>query len=121
MSWEVWLWEDVESWVLALDEDSYDLVAAAIDQLAQDGPTLGRPLVDRIQSSRHDNMKELRPGSAGGTEVRVLFAFDVRRRAILLVAGDKSGQWTQWYSDNVPIADARFDEWQAQAQEEDDG
>ncbi|MDR1430566.1 MAG: type II toxin-antitoxin system RelE/ParE family toxin [Propionibacteriaceae bacterium] len=41
----------------------------------------------------------------------MLFAFDARRRAILLVAGDKSGRWNQWYDQNVPIADDRFDEW----------
>jgi hypothetical protein len=61
---------------LALDDGSYDLVAAAIDKLADDGPALGRPLVDRIKASRHHNMKELRPDSAGPTEIRILFAFD---------------------------------------------
>ena len=55
--------------------------------------------------------KELRPGSAGRSEIRVLFAFDPKRRAILLVAGDKAGKWKQWYDKNIPIADDRFDEW----------
>ena len=54
-------------------------------------------------------MKELRPGSAGRTELRVLFAFDPQRVAILLVAGDKQGQWKRWYDNNIPIADDRFD------------
>jgi hypothetical protein len=58
-------------------------------------------------------MKELRPGSIGGTEVRILFAFDPQRRAVLLVAGDKSGQWEAWYEDNIPVADDRYDEWLA--------
>ena len=58
-------------------------------------------------------MKELRPGSTGRTEVRVLFAFDTRRRAILLVGGDKSKDWKGWYKVNIPIADDRFDEHQA--------
>jgi hypothetical protein len=57
-------------------------------------------------------MKELRPGSTGRTEVRVLFAFDRARRAILLVGGDKSDDWSGWYRLNVPIADARFAEHQ---------
>ena len=56
-------------------------------------------------------MKELRPGSSGRSEIRILFAFDPKRRAILLVAGDKAGKWTQWYDRNIPIADDRFDEW----------
>lgn len=58
-------------------------------------------------------MKELRPGSTGRTEVRVLFAFDRRRRAILLMGGDESKDWKGWYKVNVPIADDRFDEHQA--------
>jgi hypothetical protein len=53
-------------------------------------------------------MKELRPGSAGRTEIRVLFAFDKERKAILLVGGDKSEDWNRWYKENIPIADARF-------------
>jgi hypothetical protein len=111
--WEVLLHDDVSAWFLDLaddDPETASLVEAAIDKLADDGPTLGRPLVDRIKGSRHHNMKELRPGSAGGSEVRVLFAFDPRRQAILLVAGDKSGSWKTWYAQNVPVADDRYDE-----------
>ena len=72
-------------------------------------PPSVRPLVDTVKSSRHKNMKELRPGSTGRSEIRVLFAFDPKRRAILLVGGDKSGNWSNWYKVNVPIADERFD------------
>lgn len=54
-------------------------------------------------------MKELRPGSAGTTELRILFIFDRERRAIRLVAGDKQGQWSDWYRRNIPIADDRYD------------
>lgn len=53
-------------------------------------------------------MKELRPGSTGSTEIRILFAFDPNRRAILLVAGDKSGNWSKWYDDNIPVAEDRY-------------
>ncbi|MFT3799199.1 type II toxin-antitoxin system RelE/ParE family toxin [Microbacterium sp.] len=111
MSWDVRLWEDVESWVLGLDDVTYNLVAAAITRLESEGPALGRPTADRIKGSRHHNMKELRPGSAGRSEIRILFAFDPKRRAILLIAGDKAGRWKQWYDQNIPIADDRFDEW----------
>ncbi|MFZ2238797.1 MAG: type II toxin-antitoxin system RelE/ParE family toxin [Gordonia amarae] len=111
MSWDVRLWADVESWVLGLDDETYNLVAAAIARLESEGPTLGRPTADRIKGSRHHNMKELRPGSAGRSEVRILFAFDPRRRAILLIAEDKAGRWKHWYDLNIPIADGRFDDW----------
>jgi hypothetical protein len=58
-------------------------------------------------------MKELRPGSTGRTEVRVLSAFDKKRKAILLVGGDKSTDWTGWYTRNIQVADDRLDEHQA--------
>jgi hypothetical protein len=78
--------------------------------LAEFGPALGRPLVDTIHRSRHRNMEELRPGSKGRSEVRILFAFDPRRRAVMLVAGDKSYDWDKWYTRNIKVADDLFDE-----------
>lgn len=81
--------------------------------LAEEGPVLPRSLVDRIKGSRHHNMKELRPASAGSSELRILFAFDPQRQAVLLVAGDKSGNWKRWYETNIPIADDRLDQWLA--------
>ena len=53
-------------------------------------------------------MKEIRAGS-----VRVLFVFDPERQAILLVGGDKAGQWQRWYVENIPIADDRYDKYLA--------
>ena len=85
----------------------------AIDKPAEAGPTLGRPLVDRIKASRYHHMKELRPASSGRTEIRILFAFDPAQQAVLLVAGDKSGNWHGWYRDNLKIADDRYAEWLA--------
>jgi hypothetical protein len=102
--------ELVEDWLAALDQSSYEQVVAALELLAERGPQLGRPLVDTVVGSRHKNLKELRPGSSGRSELRVLFAFDPERRAILLVAGDKAGDWAKWYRVNVPIADSRFAE-----------
>ena len=55
-------------------------------------------------------MKELRPGSTGTSEVRILFAFDPARQAILLVAGDKAGRWQRWYDMAIPLADDRYDD-----------
>ncbi|WP_424950302.1 type II toxin-antitoxin system RelE/ParE family toxin [Deinococcus sp.] len=111
MAWEVVLLSEVADWYEALDDQTAELVTAAIDLLAELGPTLGRPLVDTLQGSRLANLKELRPGSAGGSELRVLFAFDPRRQAVLLTAGDKAGQWKQWYAVNIPLAEQRYAEW----------
>lgn len=111
MSWDIEPAEEVEAWLQDLDDDSYDLVTAALDKLSNDGPTLGRPLVDRIQGSHLHNLKELRPGSAGSTELRILFIFDPQRRAVLLVAGDKTGQWKSWYRTAIPLAEQRYERW----------
>ncbi len=99
----------ITDWLAGLDDRSHELVIAALELLAERGPLLGRPLVDTVTSSRHNNMKELRPGSAGRTELRALFAFDPQRAAIMLVAGDKQGRWKRWYDQNIPIADDLFD------------
>ncbi len=72
------------------------------------GPELGRPLADRIHHSRLSNLKELRPGSAGRSEIRILYIFDPRRNAVLLVAGDKAGQWDAWYRSAIPLAEERY-------------
>lgn len=101
--------EPISGWLDALDDDSYDQVVAALELLAEHGPHLGRPLVDTVATSRHRNMKELRPGSKGRSELRLLFAFDPQRSAIFLVAGDKAGNWKRWYRDNIPIADDLLD------------
>lgn len=82
---------------------------AALELLAERGPALGRPLVDNVDGSRHRNMKVLRPGSAGRSELRILFAFDPQRSAILLVAGDKRGDWIGWYERSLPLADQLYD------------
>lgn len=65
--------------------------------------------MDTVTASRHSNMKELRPGSAGRSEIRILFAFDSERRAILLLGGDKQGKWRTWYRSSIPTADDLFD------------
>ena len=89
--WEIYLTDEVRNWVAALDERSHKLVVQAIDILADRGPALGRPMVDHVKHSAVQNLKELRPASAGRSELRILFVFDPWRSAILLVAGDKAG------------------------------
>lgn len=56
-------------------------------------------------------MKELRPPSAGRSEIRILFAFDPYRSAVLLVAGDKSGQWNRWYRTAIPEAERHYEDY----------
>jgi hypothetical protein len=100
----------VREWLAALDDASGEQVGAAVRQLREDGPALGRPFVDTISNARHANMKELRPGSSGRSEIRILFAFDPERAAIMLVAADKARQWNKWYRTAIPLADDRLDE-----------
>lgn len=99
--------ELIAGWLASLDDDSREQVVAAIELLEDRGPQLGRPIVDTVSASRHKNMKELRPGSSGRSELRVLFAFDPERS---LIAGDKAGDWKRWYKQNSPLADDLFDD-----------
>ncbi len=106
-----------EAWAEQLDQSDAEALLAAVRVLRHGGPHLGRPLVVSVKGSRHSNMKELRPGSTGRTEIRVLFAFDKERQAVLLVGGDKSSNWSRWYRINVPVADDRLDEHQTRIRE----
>lgn len=97
--------EDAEEFLMSLDSKTFARVAAAIDQLADKGPALGRPLVGHLTGSRHHNLKEVRVGT-----IRIVFAFDPRRVAVLLVAGDKVGEWNEWYRTAIPRAEELLDE-----------
>jgi len=103
--WDVEYTEEFGAWWEDLEPDDQERLAAAVELLEKLGPSLGRPLVDTLKGSKHPNMKELRPGT-----VRVLFAFDPRRTAILLLGGDKSGHWKDWYVEAIPEADRLFDD-----------
>ncbi|MDQ1295914.1 MAG: hypothetical protein QG608_3801 [Actinomycetota bacterium] len=111
MEWEILLTGQVEDFLddlYVMDRESHGLVNQAILRLEDRGPAEGRPLVDSITASRIPNMKELRPPSKGSSEIRILFVFDPWRAAILLVAGDKSGQWKRWYREAVPQAEELY-------------
>ena len=93
----------------SLLDDVQDELLAQIELLEQFGPQLGRPRVDTLNGSRHANMKELRFDAADGVW-RVAFAFAPDRKAILLVAGDKSGGSEKaFYRKLINKADGRFD------------
>lgn len=109
MQWTILLADEFELEFLALERDVQDEILALTRPLQQFGPNLGRPRVDTLKDSRHANMKELR-FDAGNGVWRVAFAFDPKRRAILLVAGDKSGgSQKRFYRELIRKADERFE------------
>jgi hypothetical protein len=107
MPWEVEYTDEFDEWFDGLGEEAQEDVALAVEKLEERGPGLPRPLADTVDGSRHSNMKELRPL---GTNIRVLFAFDPRRMAILLIGGDKTDRWSEFYEEMIPVADDLYDE-----------
>jgi hypothetical protein len=107
VAWEVEFTDEFEVWWSSLSADEQEVINAKVDLLEERGPTLSRPHADVIVSSRHPNMKELR-GKVGERHLRVLFAFDPRRAALLLIGGDKTDN-PRWYEEFVPMADDLFD------------
>lgn len=108
---EIYFGAEVYEWweeIVATSPEAAEQIAAAFDLLSEEGPSLGRPLVDLIQQSQIPNLKGLRPPTPGRSKVRILFVFDPNRNAILLVAGDKSGSWNNWYKKNIPLAEKRY-------------
>jgi hypothetical protein len=109
MGWMVEIGDEFEMEFFALEEDVRIEILALTRLLQQVGPRLGRPRVDTLKGSRHANMKELRFSAADG-EWRLAFAFDTKRAAVLLVAGDKSGgHERRFYRELIRRADQRFD------------
>ena len=118
MSWVVELGDEFESEFDELHEDVRMEILALTRLLQQFGPQLGRPHVDTLNGSRHANMKELRFSAVDG-RWRVALAFDTKRKAILLVAGDKSGgSEKRFYRKLIRKADDRFDAHLARLQKE---
>lgn len=107
MAWEVLGTDEFADWYGELTREQQQAVNERVALLEQDGPNVRRPIVGEILSSRHHNMKELRCSEQGA--LRVLFIFDPRRSVILLLGGDKTGQWEEWYRVNVPRADDLYD------------
>src|SRR5439155_20139613 len=99
--------DEFAAWYDNLTDEEAERVDAAVEILQVRGPSLGRPIADTLQGSRHPNMKELRPP---GGYLRIFFAFDPRRTAILLIGGDKAKRWAEFYDEMIPIADALYDE-----------
>jgi len=108
VQWEVEYTDEFERWWNNLTEEEQDSVAVAVELLEERGPELRHPHSSGVESSRHGRMRELRVQHAG-RPFRVLYAFDPRRVAILLIGGDKTGD-DRWYETFVPVADGLYDE-----------
>lgn len=98
------LTEDFTRWLQGLDPEQAAKVGGALNRIAAAGPTLGRPRVDRIHGSRLHKLKEARIDRG----MRALFAFDSRGDAVMLVGGDKSGQWNRWYPRMIERAERLY-------------
>jgi hypothetical protein len=107
VAWEVEFTPEFEAWWNTLSESEQGKVDARVRLLMEHGPNLGFPFSSRVKSSRFPEMRELR-AQAGGDPLRMLYAFDPRRTAILLVAVDKTGD-DRGYEINVLIADRLFE------------
>jgi hypothetical protein len=108
MAYEVEVTDEWLRWYESLSIAEQDELAASIGLLEVKGPHLPFPYSSGVASSRHAHMRELRT-QAGGRPLRTLYAFDSRRIAILLIAGDKTGD-DRWYDVFVPKADDLYDE-----------
>jgi hypothetical protein len=108
VSWEVEFTDEFGAWWSVLDEDEQESVATTIQLLQAKGPALPFPHSSDVRESRHGRMRELRVQHRG-KPYRVLYAFDPRRVAILLLGGNKEGD-DRWYEEHVPRADALYDD-----------
>jgi hypothetical protein len=106
MSWRIVVTDEFTAWFQSQDQDTQDDIQAALELLAEQGPELKRPVVGKIEGSNLKNMKEVCVGT-----VRILFAFGPNREAVLLVAGDKEGEWNKWYRRNIRLAERLFAEY----------
>ena len=109
MLWIVLYHDEFDAWLNEQDESLQDALLFSIELLQAEGPMLGRPYVDTVKGSKYPNLKELRVQHRG-EPWRVLFAFDPKRRAIILLGGNKTGSGSNWYKENIRIADKRFEE-----------
>ena len=116
MAWEVEYTDEFGDWWMTLTEDEQDSIDVVVGLLENKGPSLPFPYSSGIQGSRHSHMRELRVQHQG-EPYRILYAFEPRRVAILLLGGNKSGD-DRWYEQNVPQADRLYDEYLTELNQE---
>lgn len=108
MEWDVEYTDEFGDWWATLQEAEQIDVAAVVGLLEKKGPVLPYPFSSGITGSKHSHMRELRIQHAGAP-YRVLYAFDPRRVAVLLIGGNKTGD-DRWYDRFIPVADALYDQ-----------
>ena len=116
MSWNVEHTDEFAAWWQMLDEEEQEDIAAIVTLLETRGPQLPFPFSSGVESSRHSHMRELRVQS-GGEPLRIFYAFDPRRTAILLIGGNKAGD-DRFYDRMVPVADRLYDDHLAELRRE---
>lgn len=107
MGCEVEVTDEFRDWFETLDGDEQESVDASVGLLEVEGVALGHPHSSAVNGSRHGHMRELRVQHRG-RPLRILYAFDPRRVALLLIGGDKTGN-DRWYAEFVPRADTLYD------------
>ena len=108
MAYEVEYTDEFEEWWDGLTAEEQESIEMAVLLLQDRGPRLPFPYSSAVHGSRHGHMRELRIQHAG-RPYRILYAFDPRRVAILLIGGDKTGA-DRWYAWFVPLADDLYDQ-----------
>jgi len=116
MTWEVEYTDEFEHWWETLSEAEQKSIAVSVGLLEDFGADLRHPHSSGIKGSKYSHMRELRIQHSG-EPYRVLYAFDPRRAAILLIGGNKTGD-KDWYKNYVPLADRLYDEHLAILQQE---
>lgn len=108
MSWNVEYTNEFGEWWSGLTDAEQEDISATAGVLMERGPDLPFPYSSGVEASRHEHMRELRVQS-GGKPLRIFYAFDPRRAAILLIGGDKTGD-KRFYKRVIPVADRLYDE-----------
>ena len=109
MAWSAEHSDEFADWYAGLSEAQQDDITAVGLLLMEQGPQLPFPYSSGVNGSKHAHMRELRVQSAG-RPIRVFYAFDPRRSAILLIGGDKTGD-NRFYERMIPVADALYDDY----------
>jgi hypothetical protein len=107
MVWEIEYTNEFGSWWDEIGSQEQDDVVAVVNLLAEKGANLAFPYSSGIVGSKYSQMRELRIQSSG-KPLRVFYAFDPRRTAILLIGGDKTGN-NRFYEKYIPIADRLYE------------
>jgi hypothetical protein len=107
--WEIQMSEQVAEFLEAQPLEVQERIDMVLTVLSAEGPSLGRPLADSISNSKIRNLKELRITSSSNSAIRILYCFTKSRIALLLVAGDKSGEWSTWYQEAIEEAEETYE------------